>query len=93
MKYNTNFVKTKQGNGIKEGSVLQIKIDGAHFFSGAIYQNNFPVIAFQTIPGDNDTEILVKRKDKSLKGKAVLKVRAYDSQWRGAGWNDEFVIF
>lgn len=93
MKYNVNFVKTRDGNGIKEGSVMSIKIDGAYFFSGGIYQKGFPVIAFQTLPGDNDAEILVKRKDRSLKGKAVLKVRAYDERWRGAGWNDEFVIF
>lgn len=93
MKYSASFVKTSKGNGIKEGSVLTIKVDGAHFFSGAVYQKGFPVIAFQTLPGDNDAEVLIKRKNLSLKGKAVLKVRAYDIDWRGAGWNDEFEIF
>ena len=93
MKYNANFVKTKDGNGAKEGSILNIRIDGAHFFSGAVYQNGFPVLAFQTLAGDNDYDLILKRKDKSIKGKAVLKVRAYDKEWRGAGWNDEFIIF
>lgn len=94
MKYNTNFVTAHSGgNGIQEGKILNIKIDGAHFFSGAIYQNGFPVIAFQTIPGDNDADILVKVKGRSIKGKATLKVRAFDKDWRGAGWDDDFVIF
>lgn len=94
MKYITNFVKTpSNGNGIREGSVLNVKIDGAYFFSGAVYQNGFPVITFQTIPGDNDTEIFLKVKGRSIKGKSILKVRAYDKDWRGAGWDDEFVIF
>ncbi|MFM7796011.1 MAG: hypothetical protein ACKO7N_04535 [Candidatus Nitrosotenuis sp.] len=92
MKYSANFIKGKDGNAAKEGSVLSVRVDGAHFFSGAIYQNGSPIIAFQTQPGDNDAEILLKRKDKSIRGKAILKVRAYDSQWRGAGWNDEFNI-
>jgi len=92
MKYSASFIKGKDGNVAKEGSVLSIRVDGAHFFSGAIYQNGFPVIAFQTQPGDNEAEVFLKRKDRSIKGKATLKVRAYDSQWRGAGWNDEFFI-
>jgi hypothetical protein len=92
MKYSANFIKGKEGNAAKEGSILTIRVDGAHFFSGAVYQNGFPVIAFQTEAGDNDKEILLKRKDHSIRGKAKLKIRAYDSQWRGAGWDDEFDI-
>lgn len=92
MKYTASWIKTRDGNAIKEGSVLRVKVEGAHFFSGAVYQNGFPVIAFQTLPGDNDDEILIKRKDRSLKGKAILKVRAYDKLWKGSGWDDEFLI-
>jgi len=92
VKYSANFITSKQGNAAKEGSVLTIRVDGAHFISGGIYQNGFPVIAFQTQAGDNDVDVILRRKDKSLKGKATLKVRAYDSAWRGAGWNDEFEI-
>lgn len=92
MKYSASFIKGKDGNAAKEGSILTIRVDGAHFFSGAIYQNGSPIIAFQTEAGDNDKEILLKRRDRSIKGKAKLKVRAYDSQWRGAGWDDEFDI-
>lgn len=92
MKYNVNFEQTKNGNSIKENSIMKIKIDGAHFISGGIYQNNFPVVMFQTQAGDNDAELLVRRKDKSLKGKAVLKIKAFDSEWREFGWTDEFLI-
>jgi hypothetical protein len=93
MKYSASFTKTAKGNGVKEGSVLSIKVDGSNFFNGGIYQKGFPMLTFQSVPGDIDCEILVKRKGLSLKGKATLKVRAFDSQWRGAGWNDEFEIF
>lgn len=94
MKYNVNFVQSKtDGNSIKEGSVMNIKIDGAYFFSGGIYQNGFPVIIFQTLAGDNEADVLVKVKGRAIKGKAILKVRAFDKDWRGAGWNDEFYIF
>jgi hypothetical protein len=92
MKYSASFITSKQGNAAKEGTTLRIRVDGAHFISGGIYQNGSPVIAFQTEAGDNDVEVLLKRKDRSLKGKATLKVRAFDSTWRGAGWNDEFEI-
>jgi len=92
MKYSASFIKGKDGNAAKEGSVLSIRVDGSHFFSGAVYQNGFPVIVFQTQTGDNEVDVFLKRKDRSIKGRATLKVRAYDSQWRGAGWNDEFDI-
>ena len=93
MKFSTNFVKHGSTHGISEGSVLNVKVDGAHFISGGIYQNGFPVVIFQTQPGDSEADIIVKRKDKSLKGTAVLKVRAYDDSWKGSGWNDTFEIF
>jgi len=92
MKYSANFVKTKKGNAIKENSVLSVKVDGAYFFSGGIYQNNFPIIIFQTPTNTNTHDILLKVANKSIKGKAVLKVRAYDKNWRGYGVNDEFII-
>ena len=92
MKYSANFITSNNGNAAREGSVLSVRVDGAHFFSGAVYQNGFPIIAFQTEAGSNEVDIFLKRKDKSIKGKAILKVRAYDSTWRGAGWNDEFQI-
>lgn len=93
MKYITNFVKHGSTHGIAEGEVLNITVDGAHFFSGGIYKNGFPVIAFQTVPGDNEVDVVVKRKGQVLKGKYTLKVRAYDEKWRGAGWDDTFEIF
>lgn len=92
MKYAVSFFQGKDGNSVAEGSTLDIKIDGAYFFSGGIYKNGFPVIAFQTIPGDNTMEVVVKRKGISLKGKATLKIKAFDEKWRGSGWSDDFII-
>jgi len=92
MKYIANFIKGKNGNVAREGTVLTIKVEGAHFLSGAIYQKGSPIIAFQTEAGDDTVDVLLKRKDKSIKGRAKLKVRAYDTYWRGAGWDDEFDI-
>jgi len=92
MKYSANFVKTKNGNASKEGSVLTVRVEGAHFLNGAVYQNGAPIIVFQTEAGDSDVDILLKLKNRSIKGKAKLKVRAFDSQWRGFGWDDEFDI-
>lgn len=92
MKYSASFLKGKNGNAAKEGSILSVRVDGAHFLSGAVYQNGSPIIAFQTEAGDNTVDIILKRKDRSIKGKAKLKIRAYDTFWRGAGWDDEFDI-
>ena len=93
MKYSTNFVKKGNTHGISEGDVLTITVEGANFLSGGIYQKGSPMISFQTEPGDNSVDVLVKRKGTSIKGKSVLKVRAYDEAWRGQGWNDTFEIF
>jgi len=92
MKYLATFIKGKEGNAAREGSVLTVQVEGAHFISGAVYQKGSPIIAFQTEAGDDSVDILLKRKNRSIKGRAMLKVRAYDSCWRGAGWNDEFDI-
>lgn len=92
MKYSTNFKKHKNGNAADEGTVLTIKVEGAYFISGGVYQCGVALLAFQTEAGDDTVDIILKRKGRSIKGKATLKVRAFDSQWRGAGWNDEFTI-
>ena len=44
MKYSASFITSKQGNAAKEGTTLRIRVDGAHFISGGIYQNGSPVI-------------------------------------------------
>ena len=92
MKYIVGFERGPNGNQIKEKSILSVKIEGAHFFSGAVYKKGSPVIAFQTIPGDDYEEVVVHRKGMSLRGKAELRIRAFDRSWRGQGWDDEFEI-
>ena len=45
MKILCNWVKTKNGNSIKEGNILKINAIGASHISGGIYKNGFPVLA------------------------------------------------
>ena len=85
-----NWIKTPNGNGIREGETLRINAKGASHISGAIYQKGFPVLAIFGM-GEN-AKILVKRKGLNLKGQAVLKLRASDSKHRGFGIDDAFNI-
>lgn len=92
MKYAANFKKGNKGNFISEGDILSINIDGAYFFSGGIYKDGFPVLAFQTKPGDKKLDLRIKRDGLSLKGNATLKIKAFDKEWKGEGWSDDFII-
>jgi len=90
MKIRVNWIKTPQGNGIEEGSTLTITADGADHISGGIYKKGFPVLAI--FGKGSKASIKVKRLGISLKGPAVLKVRAYDKYYRGSGIDDAFEI-
>lgn len=90
MKISCNWVKTKDGNAIKEGNILKINAIGASHISGGIYKNGFPVLAIFGL-GSN-ASIKVLRKDKSLKGKCILKIRAFDKFYKGSGIDDIFHV-
>ena len=90
MKITCNWVKTPDGNAIKEGNILKISAPGAHHISGGIYKNGLPIIALFGMGSQASGK--VARKNKSLKGKALLKVRAYDESYRGFGIDDIFEI-
>ena len=90
MKILCNWVKTKNGNSIKEGNILKINAVGASHISGGIYKNGFPVLAIFGL-GSN-ASIKVLRKDKSLKGKCILKIRAFDKFYKGSGIDDIFNV-
>ena len=85
-----NWIKTPNGNGIKEGDTLKVTAQGASHISGAIYRKGFPVLAIFGM--GNSAKIKVLRKGLSLKGPAVLKLRAFDSKHRGFGIDDAFII-
>lgn len=93
--YNTNFVKTKEGNGIKSGASLKITIDGASHVSGGIYKDDLPIQGGFEF-GDTIEFKLAKRVFHEgvwrtagyAEGTYTLKIRI-----PGNGWDDEFLIF
>ena len=90
MKISSNWVKTKNGNSIKEGNLLKISAIGASHISGGIYKNGFPVLAIFGI--GSTAAVKVFRKDKSLKGICILKIRAFDKFYKGSGIDDIFNV-
>ncbi len=90
MKITCNWVKSPMGNAIKEGDTLKISAPNAHHISGGIYKNGFPVLAI--FGNGSNAVIKVLRKEKSLKGKCILKIRAFDKSYRGFGIDDIFTV-
>lgn len=90
MKFDINWIKTKSGNGFVQNDVLIINAKGASHISGAIYQNNLPILAIFGLGERVKIKLAVKRKN--IKGVAILKLRAFDKQNRGFGINDAFII-
>ena len=91
-KFIINWSKASSTHGIKEGSILRIskaKNEGGHI-SGAIYKNGFPVLAI--FGSGNSAFVKVSRKGRSLKGTAILKIRAFDKFGKGTGIDDVFQI-
>ncbi|MDA1136902.1 MAG: hypothetical protein O2916_11750 [Proteobacteria bacterium] len=90
MKISCNWVKTKNGNSIKEGNILKINAVGASHISGGIFKNGFPVLAIFGL--GSKASIKVFRKNKSLKGKCILKIRAFNKFYKGSGIDDIFNV-
>ena len=90
MRFHINWKKTPKGNGIAEGSILRVNAPGASHISGSIYKNGFPVLAIFGM--GSRASIKVKRKNKSLRGRAILKLRAYDKYGKGFGIDDIFEV-
>lgn len=90
MKITCNWVKSPMGNAIKEGDTLRVNAAGAHHISGGIYKNGSPVLAI--FGNGSNANIKVIRKGKSLKGKCILKIRAFDKSYRGFGIDDIFTV-
>ena len=84
MKYNANWIKTPNGNGINEGDTLIIKSNVG--FQGGIYQKG--VLKLIVNGHSKTSKLVIKRKGVKLKGLATLKLVAYD----GTGIKDEFLI-
>ncbi len=84
MKYNANWIKTPNGNGISEGSTLIIKSNVG--FQGGIYQKG--VLKLIVNGHSKTSKLVIKRKGVKLHGLATLVLRAYD----GTGIKDEFLI-
>lgn len=78
------------GNAIREGDTLRVSAPGASHISGGIYRNGSPVLAI--FGSGSSASIKVMRKGKSLKGKCILKIRAFDDKYRGFGIDDIFTV-
>ena len=98
MKYKVNWIKTKNGNGIKSNTVLIVKIEGARIVSGWIAKKTFYGRKMLQVAQDKHTLKfkLKKYKHKRLvgydTGKYILKVSAFDSQNKNRQWSDEFEV-
>lgn len=103
--YSTNFIRTDQGNGIKQGQSLKVTIDGADWAQSAIYKDGMPI---NTDFDDNrdgkvvcEFKLLNRIVDRSgairiqyvpyQTGEYVLKTRAWINN-RMQGWDDKFVV-
>ena len=90
MKISCNWVKSPMGNAIKQGDTLRVTAPNAHHISGGIYKNGQPVLAI--FGNGGNASVKVQRKDKNLKGVCILKIRAYDKNYRGFGIDDTFSV-
>ena len=90
MKITVNWKKTPKGNAFIEGGILRVSAAGASHISGGIYRKGFPVLAIFGM--GSSASIKLQRKNLSLKGQCILKVRAFDKYGRGFGIDDVFEV-
>ena len=98
MKYKVNWIKTKEGNGIKAGNTLIVKITDARIVSGWIAKKTWYGRKMKQVDQSKNTLSfkLKQRKGKNTinykKGKYLLKVSAFDKKNKNNQWTDEFEI-
>ena len=98
MKYKANWIKTKEGNGIKAGNTLIVKKTDARIVSGWIAKKTFYGRKMKQVDQSKNT-LSFKLKEKKgkrtvpyKKGKYMLKVSAFDSKDKNNTWTDEFEV-
>jgi len=95
--FTTNMFRTSRGNAANEGDTLEISVPGAAFISAAVYRKGSPVVALDAVKHKNNGRngkayIILKRKNMSLKGLCVLKLRAQMKNGTGKGADDAFEV-
>ena len=91
--FNVPWVETSSGVALQESTQpITLSADGARCILFGVYQNGFPVIIGQSQDGHNTINLVLKRAGKSLKGKATLKITAYDQSWASYGFQKDFNI-
>jgi len=98
MKYKVNWIKTKEGNGIKAGNTLIVKITDARIVSGWIAKKTFYGRKMKQV-GQSKNTLSFKLKEKKgkrtvpyKKGNYILKVSAFDKKNKNNQWSDEFEV-
>ena len=98
MKYKVNWIKTKEGNGIKTGNTLIVKVEEARIISGWIAKKTWYGRKMKQV--DQAKNMLsFKLKERKGKrtvnykiGKYILKVSAYNKKNKNQQWTDVFEI-
>ena len=98
MKYKTNWIKTKEGNGIKTGNTLIVKVEEARIISGWIAKKTWYGRKMKQVDqAKNMLSFKLKERKKKRtinykKGLYILKVSAFDKKNKNYQWTDEFEI-
>ena len=98
MKYKANWIKTKEGNGIKTGKTITVKVIDAITISGWIARKTWHGKKIMQI-GQGKTLLSFKLKEKKRKktvnyklGRYILKISATGKNNKSNTWTDEFEI-
>ena len=98
MKYKANWIKTKNGNGIKTGNTITVKVIDAITISGWIAKKTWQGKKIMQI-GQGKSIVSFKLKEKKRKkpvpyktGRYILKISATGKNNKSNTWTDEFEV-
>ena len=98
MKYKANWIKTKNGNGIKTGNTIIVKVIDAITISGWIARKTWHGRKIMQI-GQGKSLVSFKLKEKKRKktvpyktGTYILKISATGTKNKSYTWTDEFEV-
>ena len=98
MKYKANWIKTKNGNGIKTGNSIIVKVNEAITVSGWIARKTWHGRKIMQI-GQGKTLVSFKLKEKRMgktvpykTGRYTLKISATSKTNKSNTWTDDFEV-
>ena len=88
------WVETSSGVALQEGEKVTFTVPGVKSVAFGIYPSgsNAPIIIGQSQVGVDHVTTVIKRADKSIKGKAVLKINAVLQNNTQSTFEKEFTI-